>query len=295
MDTLRRMWATRPPRIPEDQGGKAMVAGVCEGIGARYQVDPVVVRVLFVALSLAFGGGIFLYLLCWITMPRFGLTRSPWNAVITPKEQLTKVERKERETGWWLIFGMVIFFPSMSVAGDARAVLAAFLLFAAGWYFAHQRRPEAPAGLLASHLPEPVEPTPARVWIPIALLVALPLAAAATMRGGHFEARFGPIGSADLKFNDVEAIPDYETLIGGTRIDLSDLEPLTGPKTVEFRNGVGELDVILPNNVPVNVSCKVNIGQAACPQGTQNADKDSAPLTINVTQRVGSVSAYYAE
>mgnify|MGYP002719564522 FL=1 len=349
--TLKQMWDTRPPRIPEDQGGKAVVGGVCEGIGARYQVDPVFVRVLFAVLSLAFGGGIFLYLLCWINMPRFGMTRSPWSAVVTPGEKLTKVEKKERDTGWWLLLGMLIFFPSMSVAGDARAVLVTFILFAAGWYFAHQHQPEPPVGLLAGtpepslhdatgtppldtshltppegyphpgaglkppawdplgaapdlwHLPEPVEPAPAPeksktrgwIWLPIALLVALPLAAAATTSGGHFEVRFGPVGSADLKFNDVESIPDYQALVGETRIDLSDLEPLEEPKTLEFNNGVGELDVVLPNNVPVEVNCKVNIGETACPQGKQNADKEGEMLTLYVSQRVGSVSAYFEE
>ena len=61
--TFTKMWETRPPRIPENQGGKAVIGGVCEGIGARYQLDPTFIRVVFVALSLAFGGGVFLYLL----------------------------------------------------------------------------------------------------------------------------------------------------------------------------------------------------------------------------------------
>lgn len=43
--TLNQMWDTRPPRIPRNQGGNAMIAGVCEGIGVRYQIDPVLVRV----------------------------------------------------------------------------------------------------------------------------------------------------------------------------------------------------------------------------------------------------------
>lgn len=148
-NTLQAMWETRPPRIPKDQGGKAVIGGVCEGIGARYRLDPVFVRVVFVILAFGFGCGLFLYLLCWINMPRFGLTRSPWNAVATPKEQLTDVEKKERKTGWWLFAGIVLLFPSLSVAGDFRAFLATALLFALGWYVAHQRQPEAPAGLLA--------------------------------------------------------------------------------------------------------------------------------------------------
>ena len=99
MSTFSQMWDTRPTRLPKDQGGKAVIGGVCEGIGACYQIDPTFIRVLFVVLSLAFGGGVFLYLLCWINMPRFGLTRSPWATIITPKKQLTKTEKKDRDTG----------------------------------------------------------------------------------------------------------------------------------------------------------------------------------------------------
>ena len=37
-NTLTQMWETRPPRIPENQGGKAVIGGVCEGIGARFHI-----------------------------------------------------------------------------------------------------------------------------------------------------------------------------------------------------------------------------------------------------------------
>ena len=33
-NTFSKMWASRPPRIPKDQGGKAVIAGVAEGFGA---------------------------------------------------------------------------------------------------------------------------------------------------------------------------------------------------------------------------------------------------------------------
>ncbi|NMB23111.1 MAG: PspC domain-containing protein, partial [Corynebacterium sp.] len=42
------MWATRPVRFPSSQGGNAKVAGVCEGIAIRYQIDPTLVRLAFV-------------------------------------------------------------------------------------------------------------------------------------------------------------------------------------------------------------------------------------------------------
>lgn len=348
-NTLKRMWETRPPRIPQDQGGKAVIAGVCEGIGARFQIDPTLIRVLFVVLSLAFGGGFFLYLLCWINMPRFGLTRTPATSIATPKDQLTKVEKKERDTGWLLLLGLVIFFPSVAVASDMRGVLVTFVLFALGWYLAYQRQPEAPAGLLVVggvaasasegpavdtshltvpegyehpgqkppawdplgaapglwHLPDPVEPAPERaqakkrywLWVPVTLVLTtatvFALGVTSEVRLGNYS-RFG---SAYITVYDVDELPDQmgtSGFIGESYIDFTELEPLSEPKTVNIANNIGSTDIILPENVPVDINCKVNIGEAACPEERQNADKDGALLTINVQQRIGSVSAYYA-
>ncbi|WPJ93864.1 LiaF domain-containing protein [Corynebacterium sp. UMB2355A] len=89
--------------------------------------------------------------------------------------------------------------------------------------------------------------------------------------------------------------PHLNNLIGETHLDLSSLAPLDEPKTVNIANGVGEIEIILPNNVPVDVHCEATIGETTCPQGKQNADKDGELLTINVKQRVGSVSAYFAD
>jgi phage shock protein C len=49
------------------QGRK--IAGVCNGLGAYFAVDPTVVRLLWIVLVLAGGAGILIYLLLWIVMP----------------------------------------------------------------------------------------------------------------------------------------------------------------------------------------------------------------------------------
>lgn len=46
-----------------------MVAGVCGGLGAYFNVDPTLVRLAIVFLSLWWGGGILLYLLAWFIIP----------------------------------------------------------------------------------------------------------------------------------------------------------------------------------------------------------------------------------
>ena len=45
-----------------------MIAGVCGGLGAYLDIDPVIVRLFFVLLTLA-GGGVLIYLLLWILIP----------------------------------------------------------------------------------------------------------------------------------------------------------------------------------------------------------------------------------
>ncbi len=50
---------------------KGIIAGVAAGIGDRYNIDPVWIRILFL-ISLLPGGvpGILLYLVLWVLMPK---------------------------------------------------------------------------------------------------------------------------------------------------------------------------------------------------------------------------------
>jgi phage shock protein C len=61
--------ATTPRRLTRVRDGK-MLAGVTTGLARYLDVDPVVVRVGFVAATLLSGVGILLYLACWVLMPR---------------------------------------------------------------------------------------------------------------------------------------------------------------------------------------------------------------------------------
>jgi phage shock protein PspC (stress-responsive transcriptional regulator) len=77
-DTLKDFWATRPRR-PRD-GRK--IAGVAAGIGNRYGIDPVIVRVAFVVAAIYGGAGIFLYLVGWLLLPEERDEVSPFESVI---------------------------------------------------------------------------------------------------------------------------------------------------------------------------------------------------------------------
>ena len=46
-----------------------MIAGVCTGLGEYFEIDPVIVRVLFVAILFAGTIGFWLYIILWIIVP----------------------------------------------------------------------------------------------------------------------------------------------------------------------------------------------------------------------------------
>ena len=46
-----------------------MIGGVCGGLGEYFGIDPTIVRVLWVAVTLIGGAGILAYLILWIIMP----------------------------------------------------------------------------------------------------------------------------------------------------------------------------------------------------------------------------------
>jgi phage shock protein PspC (stress-responsive transcriptional regulator) len=43
--------------------------GVCGGLGEYFDVDPTLIRVLFIVFALVFGGGFLLYLILWLIIP----------------------------------------------------------------------------------------------------------------------------------------------------------------------------------------------------------------------------------
>jgi phage shock protein PspC (stress-responsive transcriptional regulator) len=56
----RRMY-----RDPDDR----TVGGVCSGLAAYWNIDPVILKVIFILLVIAGGSGILIYLILWIVLP----------------------------------------------------------------------------------------------------------------------------------------------------------------------------------------------------------------------------------
>src|SRR5215475_8494203 len=57
-----------PRRLYRSRSDK-VIAGVCSGIANYFRIDPVIVRVLAVALIFLGGAGVFAYIAAWLLMP----------------------------------------------------------------------------------------------------------------------------------------------------------------------------------------------------------------------------------
>jgi len=56
----RKLYRSREHRI---------IAGVCGGLGAYFDIDPVIVRALFIVATLTGGFGVLVYLIMWVVVP----------------------------------------------------------------------------------------------------------------------------------------------------------------------------------------------------------------------------------
>lgn len=104
------------------------VAGVCGGLGEYLNIDPLLIRLIFVVLTLAGGGGVLIYIVMWIIMPESPVyfppspspdysgsepvnnaeqgNNDPVNQPVSPSPP-TKQNRRERKRGS-LIGGLVL-------------------------------------------------------------------------------------------------------------------------------------------------------------------------------------------
>ncbi|MFZ5432191.1 MAG: PspC domain-containing protein [Calditrichota bacterium] len=61
------MEPTRKRLVRVQKGRK--VAGICTGFGEYFNVDPTIIRLIWVLFILLGGAGILLYIIAWIVMP----------------------------------------------------------------------------------------------------------------------------------------------------------------------------------------------------------------------------------
>ena len=357
---FKEMWASRPVRLPSDQGGGGKIAGVAEGIAVRYQIDPTLVRVVFVVTAFCWGGSIALYLLAWMFMPRYSKTTSPFEDAFGEKKDLPKnsdgKSTSEKSLGVTLaiIFAVGFILP-LIFSSSSLTMLLPIAAGVGGWYLLHKRRPDAPAGLLATpqqhaepprdehidlsmcepiygypfpdgrttppawdplgaapdtwHLPDPdpivQEPQPKKKprWGRVLGIISAVIAVWGLIIGGIVLA-FGLTAnspswtssnwgtSSYTPANEAALTDVYDMGIGTFTLDLSQTESLdnmTENRTVTIDGGIGAINLDLPEDTPVNVTCDSGIGQSNC----VDLHHDDANLTIDIDAGIGSTTIDY--
>ena len=357
---FKEMWASRPVRLPSDQGGGGKIAGVAEGIAVRYQIDPTLVRVVFVVTAFCWGGSIALYLLAWMFMPRYSKTTSPFEDAFGEKKDLPKnsdgKSTSEKSLGVTLaiIFAVGFILP-LIFSSSSLTMLLPIAAGVGGWYLLHKRRPDAPAGLLATpqqhaepprdehidlsmfepidgypfpdgrttppawdplgaapdtwHLPDPdpivQEPQPKkkRRWGRVLGITAAVIAVWSLIIGGILLA-FGftanspswtssDWGASSYAPANEEAVTDvYDVGIGAFALDLSQtegLDDMSQDRTITIDGGIGAINLDLPEDTPVNLTCDSGIGQNNCVE----LHHDDAKLTIDIDAGIGSTTIDY--
>lgn len=61
--------AKKPKRLYRS-GKEKILAGVCGGIAEYFNVDPTIIRILWVLFSLGYGSGILAYIIAWFIVPK---------------------------------------------------------------------------------------------------------------------------------------------------------------------------------------------------------------------------------
>ena len=94
-ETYRKLYRSRNER---------MIAGVCGGLGEYFNIDPTLIRILFVFLALAGGPGLVAYIVLLVVVPEEPLSseNKPTMAsqqVVTPEPEPVQEPITEPETG----------------------------------------------------------------------------------------------------------------------------------------------------------------------------------------------------
>lgn len=61
-----------------------VIGGVAGGLAEFFGIDPTIIRIIFILLTIMGGGGILIYIILWIVVPERYITQSPFNTYTPP-------------------------------------------------------------------------------------------------------------------------------------------------------------------------------------------------------------------
>ena len=238
-----------PPVRPQLRRSRTdkILGGVSGGLAEYSGIDALLWRVGFVALALAGGTGIVVYLLLWLLMPAGPA------AYGVPVERQAKVPAGPRSPVPGLTIATLLIVVGLLALIDRiggpdfgpRAFIGSALLVVGLGLVAAAFSPgrTARGGLIA-----------------LGIVLSLALAAASTLpwngvRGGVGDRTFRPASEAQVR--DV-----YRGGVGDMTLALSRLDGriTDGPVTTRIDHGVGDLELIVPPSADVQLTIEAGLG-----------------------------------
>ena len=231
--------AAEEPRKLRRSRSNRWIAGVSGGLAEYFGLNAAVYRVLFVALAFAGGTGILLYLAALLVMPDEGEDEAILSGALS----------RHRDRPWHVIGLALLALLLISIVSDfdldpgapifAVFVLAIVLLIAWG----------ARGGKLRM----------AVALTFVAALFVVPIAGGLVFANAH-----GGIGEETSRPMVVGELKDrYELGAGDLVLDLRDVALPPRETRVDLRVGVGEIEVIVPRDVPVSARGEVGWGEVS--------------------------------
>ncbi len=245
-----------------------MLGGVAGGTAAYLGVDPVVVRIAFVALTLFGGFGVVLYAIGWLLIPEDGTEESLAQHALSGQGA-----GRHRWAAVVVAVVAVIVFFSLVSSGPRS--------WGPGWFFG--------AGLIwlavaaIAILAVARVGVAHRIWKVLGLMILSLVALLAVIVGGAFTAvalSGVPIhgGVGDRQWTPTVASQvqrDYRLAVGNMTIDLRNVRFPAGSTSVTASVGIGHLLVEVPAGVDVSVNAHSGIGAVTYGDGQGNTDPGS--------------------
>jgi phage shock protein PspC (stress-responsive transcriptional regulator) len=242
-----------------------LIGGVCSGLGAHFDVDPILFRIAFVGLAIFSGVGIALYLVILLLVPEEGVSRAPIGLLWRGSSGDQWHASADRRLLRWLALAAAVLLCAVlfALAGawlaGTHAQLAAWAVVAVG------------AGLVLSAFTRRA----GRLVLPgiaFALAVATIAAAHVDLRGGIGDHFYRPTSLSEVRGT-------YELGAGRLEIDLRSVAFPAGTTRLHVRLGMGELVVIVPRGVCIATSAHIGGGYVGA------LERRSAGLDVNWSER----------
>jgi phage shock protein PspC (stress-responsive transcriptional regulator) len=284
-----------PPRRLTRSTTDRLIGGVAGGLGRHIGVDPLAIRITFVILSFAGGLGLLAYLLCLAFVPIDDPSAPPlkWGLARTMGAGLLAVAALAILVPDWvwgpqlpllLVAGAIVYLLLRMLRDDggthagrvaARIAIGIVLVaLAAGGFVAAAAGTALGGGIIVAGLVIACGVGlvggafrgGARWLIAPALVLALPLGAVAAtdldVRGTWGDRTFRPATAAELAGG-------YEMGVGSLKIDMRDVELPPGRTDLRLEMGMGEIEVLVPEDTCVTTEAEVGVGMVDVGDGEQ--------------------------